>query len=719
VNGASAPDPCACPECKQLDRAHPREGVQLRLVPTSLGDRPEAAPLPDPDAPTVPAADVSAPKAALSRHALAAEAGEQPVASMTPTFLTIAQLDLSPFNCRTNEEDKAKVDAIARSIATRGLIHPLQVHPMKGSKKFGVFAGGRRYRAHKNLITAGELPPEHQIAVIVRDLAEVDLIEMSLSENLLRRDLRPYEEYAAVRRAQAKGHSAEQIADAIGQDLIWVRRALRLADLAEPIFTALSRGGITVEQAQAFAATDDKTCQLLAWNSVRGAAHSLPVDLKAATIRAALKIGDAELDRLMSFVGEADYRAAGGSWELDLFAGEAGDRGMLTDEGLLRTLAKAKLDEKRQALRRAIGRDVEFRPAPPAHPEYRGAEDHTLRIYPTEVNGAPTNLPAGDVVGVLKVTNAGEVDVTWWWESRKAKNAGAKKDAPKLSTAAAALPSAIIDPAGATAQAADAQIREELGGTRDTVQIFRSMRRSVLRAALIDDARGGGAAAQDLFTWSQCRLLLGDDWRLSGQIGVGAMRGQSADPGEAAGHLRAMPAQRVIDQAVREISVRPWMAEADLGKSFLEYRDESAAIRQLAAAIVAGLALERSVNADGYRLGVHDALAGELGLTNDEAMRRYWTPTAELLALFPRDNQLEIAEPFVEAAVFGTWQRLKAGELTPLVLRVVTGAATAVRRKLADAAATWVHPLLRFEPAAAPNPPTIAATTAEFEDAGR
>jgi hypothetical protein len=404
-------------------------------------------------------------------------------------------------------------------------------------------------------------------------------------------------------------------------------------------------------------------------------------------------------------VGEDAYLSAGGGWELDLFAGEQGDRGKLTHEGLLRNMAEGKLDERRRALRQAIGREVHFRPAPPAHPEYRGSEDYTLRIHPAEKDGAPTNLPDGNVVGVLRITNEGGLDVSWWWESRKAKFGSAKKDAPKLSKAAAASPVAIIEPAGASAQAADALIREELGGTRDTVQIFRSMRRSVLQAALLDDARAGGSVAQDLFVWSQCRLLMGDDWRLAGQIGVGSMRGQSADPAEAAGHLRAMPAQRVIDQAVREISVRPWMAEGDLGESLLGFRRDSAAMRQLAAALVAGLALERSVNADGYRLAVHDALAGELGLTSDETLRRYWTPTAELLALFPREKQLEIAEPFVEAAVFGTWQRLKAGELTPHVLRVVTGAASAVRRKLVSAAATWVHPLLRFEPAtAAPAP---------------
>ncbi|MET4594773.1 hypothetical protein ACVKSY_001587 [Sphingomonas sp. PvP107] len=47
--------------------------IEDAIASASSGDRPGAAPLPDPDAPAVPAAGVSAPtKAALSKRALAA-----------------------------------------------------------------------------------------------------------------------------------------------------------------------------------------------------------------------------------------------------------------------------------------------------------------------------------------------------------------------------------------------------------------------------------------------------------------------------------------------------------------------------------------------------------------------------------------------------------------------------------------------------------------------
>lgn len=49
--------------------------IEDAIASASSGSAPGCAPLPDPDAPALPHADVSAPKAAQSRHALAAVAG--------------------------------------------------------------------------------------------------------------------------------------------------------------------------------------------------------------------------------------------------------------------------------------------------------------------------------------------------------------------------------------------------------------------------------------------------------------------------------------------------------------------------------------------------------------------------------------------------------------------------------------------------------------------
>lgn len=623
----------------------------------------------------------------------------------TPAMLRVDQLDISRFNCRLNTEDAEAVDVIARSLPERGLIHALQVHPMLGSKKYGVYAGGRRFRAHKRCIAEGTLPRDHLIAVeILEGASDAELLELSLLENLPRRDLRDYEQYAGVKRAVALGHTLEQVCAALGQDLLWGRRALRMANLAPPIFQALSEGRITTEQAIAFGATEDQECQMAAWREMAGATQSLHRSKTQAEIRRALSIGDAELDRLMLFVGEDAYRAAGGGWELDLFVDDQDARGRLTAIGALRELADAKLDEVRADLRSRVGRDVRFQPAPPPHPEYAGTEDYSLRIYVSDVEQT-IKLPAGDVVGVLKVGQDGKPVVTWWWASRRAKHGATKRDRPTASPVAAKTAVALRDPHSPTARAAAEQVKDESGATRDMTQVLTCQRRAVLGAMVIDHQRGGGTVAQDLLVWSQCLILLHPgDHNLPGKLGIGRLGQYSPDPPEAAGHLRAMPAQRVLDQAMRDLSKRPCFAGVDPAAEFQLYRREPLTTKQLAAGLVVRLTLERSLNADFYRQPVHDALAAEMRAGDDESVREYWTPTAELLGAFPKDRQLEIAEPFVESATFGTWQRLKADEITALVLRVVLGASANIRRRLQAQAAKWVHPLLRFEPAAAAMP---------------
>lgn len=63
-----APEPCRCSECRALAGEYPADGEQLRLAVISSGE-PAGSGSPSPfDAPADPAADVSNPKAALSKQ---------------------------------------------------------------------------------------------------------------------------------------------------------------------------------------------------------------------------------------------------------------------------------------------------------------------------------------------------------------------------------------------------------------------------------------------------------------------------------------------------------------------------------------------------------------------------------------------------------------------------------------------------------------------------
>ena len=321
----------------------------------------------------------------------------------TPTTLTIEQLQLSQYNVRTNEEDANTVGALAASILEHGLLLPLIVHPLKGAKdRWGVHAGGRRYRAIKLLIERGDRPVDWPIRVEVTDLRPSALIELSLAENLLRKALRPYEEHVAIQRAIGAGATVADVARHFDQAPRWVQQHLRLANLAPPIFEAFKQGQLSIENARAFAATEDHALQIAAWDKFKREHQTWR---SPELIRRLLKVEDQELRKLLLFLGDEAYRDAGGRFELDLFADGPEERGRIVDEDLLRQLVNAKLKSQRDAIRALTGRDLPFRAEPPMN-TYR-QPDASLEIFPAEKAGL-LELPVGDLIATQVITPAGE-----------------------------------------------------------------------------------------------------------------------------------------------------------------------------------------------------------------------------------------------------------------------------------------------------------------------
>lgn len=642
------------------------------------------------------------------------------MSSTTPATRTIDQLCVSPLNVRTvrpEAEDDAELEA---SILAEGLLNPIVVHPLAGDPpRWGAVAGGRRYRAIAALVARGDLSPDWPVRVVIHEgLADAELIELSIAENLIRRDLRDHELFAAVARARAEGHDAETIARRLGQDDVdRVRRWARLGELAPPVFAAFVAGRLDIGHAKAFAATADTALQAAVF--ARLEAEGGYIDTRR--IHAALKVGDREQARMLTFVGEAVYRAAGGSFELDLFSDIEADRGRVTDPDLLARLVEEKMASVRDQVRATCQRrELRFVAAPPAA-EW-GGPDHHLQIQPRRNAAGMPILPDGaGVVAHVGIDAAGEPVVSWWWESRKAKY-GSEKPAAAAPVSAGPIGGA-ISPCGAGKQQADAAIRAEAGATQEMVQVLRAQRKAILRALLLDDAEAGGEVATDHLVWAQLRLAVRVPAERPASTGMRAIASDSSvGVGSAAldrmrAAVAAMPAARAIAAALQELSREPFLAGDDPAAAFLAYRDAPARTKRIAAAIVAGLALERSLAADGYRIAVHDAVAHDCADRSGgdpvapESLRRHWSPTADLLADLPKAQLIEIARPFVTAGTLAAWGRLKADALADAVLDLVTGApASAARPDARAAAAAWLHPLLVFDP-----PPGSAADDDETE----
>ncbi len=184
---------------------------------------------------------------------------------MQTTTIAHAKLRLSENNVRKANGD-AGLEALAASIAEHGLLQPLIVSPSAGKKTlFDVHAGGRRWRAIGLLIERGTLPKDYAIDVRLCENEDAAAREISLAENLLREAMTPADEARAYKDIIAGGTDAEAVARRFGVTVRHVQGRLRLADLAEPIFAALTEGEITLDVAMAYGSTGDRDRQEAAW----------------------------------------------------------------------------------------------------------------------------------------------------------------------------------------------------------------------------------------------------------------------------------------------------------------------------------------------------------------------------------------------------------------------------------------------------------------------
>lgn len=622
---------------------------------------------------------------------------------MTDRLVFAAEdLVVSPLNVRFNEDAITHVEALAASIVAEGLLQPLILHPVpEGADwaegaKLAVLAGGRRYRAIRMAIERGDLPKDFQIAASVKDLSDAQIRLLSLSENLLRRDLELYEVNAAIAGAIDGGLSEQEIAAQLGQNLSWVKQQRRLGELHPPIFKAFCEGALDLDQAQAFGATKDTELQAAAWAHF---ANKREWDRRPHAIRAYYKIGNHDLDKLLKFVGLDTYRAAGGTFELDLFATQIDQRGRVADEQLLEGLVADHMGEIRSKVRAEAGwKDLRFAKEPPKR---QGYTDRGLEIEvksPKELaKRVPKGTPDGAILAVIEIHHDGDTNVTFWWNSAKAKREALK--APTASAASAAVEeresqaSSIYD--GGALQPgyseqekkARALVRDEHGLTASGLQVVRSQRRDILRAVLMKDAAVGGSLARDYLTFALLRQELGDDWSSSTGLPNFAKSWTQADgepKSEVEPYCKDQLAAQYWRSSVEHLLGQPFMTTEDLGDAFEAFLALDDQAKNEAAAILAGLELVRSCNAQGYKLPLHDKIAGIAGADASQ-VRRFWQPDRSFVSLFPRLNRMEMCEPFVERQPLASWKDQSDTVLSETVSSTL------------KEQARWVHPLVKFD----------------------
>lgn len=167
-------------------------------------------------------------------------------------------LDLNDIKPNTKQPRKNfpedKIEELARSIETHGIIQPIMVRP--SGEGYEIIAGERRWRAARRASLK-------QIPCIVRELTEEQNMLISIIENMQREDLNPMEEAEALNQMIARfGLTQEEISKSVGKSRPYITNSLRLLKLPSEIQEMVQQGDLTSGHARAIAGIKEEKRQL-------------------------------------------------------------------------------------------------------------------------------------------------------------------------------------------------------------------------------------------------------------------------------------------------------------------------------------------------------------------------------------------------------------------------------------------------------------------------
>jgi ParB family chromosome partitioning protein len=158
--------------------------------------------------------------------------------------------------------DRKAIEGLAASIRTDGVLHNLVVSPVEGKGKkerFQIVSGSRRLQALLLLQERGELPEDFTVAVEIRDdLSKDDTLRIATVENLQRQNLTPLEEAGALTKLIHKGTTLDDVVAQTGLSASTVKRRLALNNLNREAKAALTKGLLTLSQAESLTLGSDE-----------------------------------------------------------------------------------------------------------------------------------------------------------------------------------------------------------------------------------------------------------------------------------------------------------------------------------------------------------------------------------------------------------------------------------------------------------------------------
>ena len=137
---------------------------------------------------------------------------------------------------------------LKNSIESKGLLQPIIVREKGGY--YEIVAGERRWRA-------AQLAQLHEIPALIKELTDIEVLEIAIIENIQRSNLNPYEEALGYKQLLEKfNYTQEELASNLGKSRVYITNLTRLLNLPDSVLKLLKDGTITAGHARSLIGVD-------------------------------------------------------------------------------------------------------------------------------------------------------------------------------------------------------------------------------------------------------------------------------------------------------------------------------------------------------------------------------------------------------------------------------------------------------------------------------
>ena len=164
--------------------------------------------------------------------------------------LRLSEIEPNREQPRKNFSDET-IAALADSIKEHGVLQPILVRPMPNGS-YQIVAGERRWRAAR-MVGLSEIP------VTIRELSDIETMQIAVIENLQRENLDPVEEAMGYNELIEKyGMTQDRVAKMVGKSRSAVANSVRILSLPDEVLGLIQRGELSLGHAKVLLSVSDE-----------------------------------------------------------------------------------------------------------------------------------------------------------------------------------------------------------------------------------------------------------------------------------------------------------------------------------------------------------------------------------------------------------------------------------------------------------------------------